>query len=103
MLELLVFWSDEFRFLKADGTYGIFYDRGVISRDETGKAVRLNGVIEITELKNIKNQLFNSEEKYRSLIEQASDAIFINDINGDFLEVNESACKMLLYQDELAQ
>jgi hypothetical protein len=54
MLELLVFWSDEFRFLKADGTYGIFYDRGVISRDETGKAVRLNGVIEITELKNIK-------------------------------------------------
>jgi PAS domain-containing protein len=43
--------------------------------------------------KNIKNQLFNSEEKYRSLIEQASDAIFINDINGDFLEVNESACK----------
>jgi PAS domain-containing protein len=58
------FWSDEFRFLKADGTYGIFYDRGVISRDETGKAVRLNGaMIEITELKNIKNQLFNSEEK----------------------------------------
>jgi PAS domain-containing protein len=47
--------------------------------------------------KNIKNQLFNSEEKYRSLIEQASDAIFINDINGDFLEVNESACKMLGY------
>jgi PAS domain S-box-containing protein len=92
------FWSDEFRFLKADGTYGIFYDRGVISRDETGKAVRLNGaMIEITELKNIKNQLFNSEEKYRSLIEQASDAIFINDINGDFLEVNESACKMLGY------
>jgi PAS domain-containing protein len=50
-----VLWSDEFRFLKADGTYGIFYDRGVISRDETGKAVRLNGaMIEITELKKIK-------------------------------------------------
>jgi hypothetical protein len=31
------------------------YDRGVISRDETGKAVRWNGaMIEITELKNIK-------------------------------------------------
>jgi PAS domain-containing protein len=33
-----------------------------------------------------------------SLIEQASDAIFINDINGDFLDVNESACKMLAIQ-----
>ena len=95
------FWSDEFRFLKADGTYGVFYDRGVISRDESGKAVRMNGaMIEITELKNIKNLLLSSEEKYKSLIEQASDAIFINDINGDFLEVNESACKMLGYTQE---
>jgi PAS domain-containing protein len=32
-------------------------------------------------------------KRNRSLIEQASDAIFINDINGDFLDVNESACK----------
>ena len=95
------FWSDEFRFLKADGTYGIFYDRGVISRDESGKAVRLNGaMIEITELKNIKNKLIDSEEKYKSLIEQASDAIFINDAGGNFLEVNQSACTMLGYTNE---
>ncbi|TDE00954.1 PAS domain S-box protein [Flavobacterium sandaracinum] len=94
-------WSDEFRFLKADGSYGIFYDRGIISRDESGKAIRLNGaMIEITELKNIKEQLILSEEKYRSLIEQASDAIFINDISGNLLEVNESACVMLGYTKE---
>jgi PAS domain S-box-containing protein len=94
-------WSDEFRFQKADGSYGIFYDRGIISRDKFGKAIRLNGaMIEITELKNIKEQLINSEEKYRSLIEQASDAILINDISGNLLEVNESACIMLGYVKE---
>ena len=94
-------WSDEFRFQKADGTYGIFYDRGFISRDEFGKAVRLNGALtEITELKNIREQLLNSEEKYRSLIEQASDAIFINDVSGGLLEVNESACLLLGYSKE---
>ena len=94
-------WSDEFRFQKADGSYGIFYDRGIISRDESGKAIRLNGaMIEITELKNIKDQLINSEEKYRNLVEQASDAIFINDVSGDLLEVNESACTMLGYTKE---
>ena len=94
-------WSDEFRFQKADGTYGIFYDRGWISRDESGKAIRLNGALtEITELKNIKEQLLNSEEKYRSLIEQASDAIFINDVSGYLLEVNESACLLLGYSKE---
>ncbi|SFF11570.1 PAS domain S-box protein [Flavobacterium xueshanense] len=94
-------WSDEFRFQKSDGTYGIFYDRGLISRDESGKAIRLNGALtEITELKDIKEQLLNSEEKYRSLIEQASDAIFINDVAGDLLEVNESACFLLGYSKE---
>lgn len=94
-------WSDEFRFLKADGTYGIFYDRGVVTRDQSGKAIRLNGALtEITELKNIKEKLSNSEEQYRSLIEQASDAIFINNVAGNLLEVNESACKMLGYSKE---
>ncbi|RDI57457.1 PAS domain S-box protein [Flavobacterium glaciei] len=94
-------WSDEFRFQKNDGSYGIFYYRIFISRDETGKAIRLNGaLIEITELKNIKEQLINSEEKYKSLIEQASDAIFINDVSGNLLEVNESASVMLGYTKE---
>ncbi|MFH6971577.1 PAS domain S-box protein [Flavobacterium petrolei] len=94
-------WSDEFRFQKADGSYGILYGRGVISRDEKGKAQRLNGALtEITELKNIKKQLINSEEKYRSLVEQASDAIFINNVSGELLEVNESACLLLGYSKE---
>jgi PAS domain-containing protein len=31
-------WSDEFRFLRADGTYGNFYERAIIIRDDQGKA-----------------------------------------------------------------
>ena len=94
-------WSDEFRFQKGDGSYGYFYDRAVIIRDQSGIAKRFVGsMTEITELRNIKEQLVNSEEKYRSLIEQASDAIFINDVSGNLLEVNESACLMLGYTKE---
>ncbi|MFV8328001.1 PAS domain S-box protein [Flavobacterium sp. ZS1P14] len=94
-------WADEFRFQKGDGSYGYFYDRAVIIRDESGKARRFIGsMTEITELQNVKEQLLNSEEKYRSLIEQASDAIFINDISGNLLEANESACIMLGYTKE---
>jgi len=45
-----------------------------------------------------------SEEKYRSLLEQASDAIYLSDINGNFTEVNESLCKITGYsKDELLQ
>jgi len=46
--------------------------------------------------------LQKSEEKYRSLIEQASDAIYILDFNGNFTDVNASMCKMTGYsKDEL--
>ncbi|HEY4197006.1 MAG TPA: PAS domain S-box protein [Mucilaginibacter sp.] len=45
-----------------------------------------------------------SEEKYRSLIEQASDAIYVLDVNGNFTDVNDSMCKMIGYsRDELLQ
>lgn len=43
-----------------------------------------------------------SEEKYRSLIEHASDAIYVVDFKGNFTDVNNSMCKMTGYsRDEL--
>jgi two-component system, sporulation sensor kinase E len=45
-----------------------------------------------------------SEEKYRSLIEHASDAIYVIDFEGRFTEVNASLCKMTGYsREELLQ
>ncbi len=94
-------WSDEFRFQKSNGNYGHFYYRAIIIRDDFNKAIRFIGsMTEITELINIKKQLSNSENKYRSLVEQASDAIFINDVSGNFLEVNDKACSLLGYTKE---
>ncbi|HZY38793.1 MAG TPA: PAS domain S-box protein [Mucilaginibacter sp.] len=43
-----------------------------------------------------------SEEKYRSLIEQASDAIFVIDNKGSIIDANASMCRMVGYaHDEL--
>ncbi|HTN90107.1 MAG TPA: PAS domain-containing protein, partial [Sorangium sp.] len=36
-------WSDEYRFRRADGEYAYIYDRGLVLRDATGKAVRMLG------------------------------------------------------------
>ena len=45
-----------------------------------------------------------SEERYRSLIEHASDAIYVLDKNGNFTDVNDSMCKMIGYtREELLQ
>ncbi|MCE1247269.1 MAG: PAS domain S-box protein [Firmicutes bacterium] len=44
--------------------------------------------------------LRDSEERYRSLIEHASDAVFLETFKGDIISVNESACKLLGYSRE---
>jgi len=46
--------------------------------------------------------LRKSEEKYRGLVEHASDGIFITDVKGKYLEANLNGCFMLGYtRDEL--
>lgn len=47
-----------------------------------------------------KSELAKSEEKFRSLIDQASDALFLYDKDGQLLEVNRQACESLGYARE---
>ena len=59
---------------------------------------------DITERKVVEDQLKKSEEKYHSLIEHASDAIYLLDLEGNFIDANESMCKMTGYTiEELLQ
>ena len=63
---------------------------------EGGKAY-LGSVIDLTERKLVEETLKESQSRYQTLFNSASDAIFINDMNGRFLEVNDAACKMWGY------
>jgi PAS domain S-box-containing protein len=48
------------------------------------------------------SKLASSEGKFRQLVEHASDAIFVHDMEGNFVDVNYQACKTLGYErDEL--
>jgi PAS domain S-box-containing protein len=55
---------------------------------------------DITYYKEADEMLRTSEYKYRSLFEQATDAIFITDFEGNFRDVNASLCKMFGYTRE---
>ncbi len=51
-------WSDEYRFRRGDNTYADVFDRGHISRDEMGKAVRMIGAMQdITQRRRVENAL----------------------------------------------
>ena len=52
------------------------------------------------ERKLAERALRESEERYRTLVEQASDGIFIADGDGKYLDVNSSGCKLSGYTRE---
>ena len=94
----------EFRMRHKDGSWRWILGRGKsVARDAEGIAIRLVGThADITDRKKAEEDLRRSEERFRSLIDQAADAIFVHDFNGRFLEVNQQACNALGYtRDEL--
>ncbi len=61
--------------------------------------LQLNNNLE-KRVQNRSEEFRKSEEKYRSLIEQASDAIYVLDFEGSFLDVNASMSQLVGYSGE---
>ena len=63
-----------------------------------GKLKGLYGfVLNMTDKKRALDELRESEIKYHTLFDSAGDGIYIEDFEGNILDVNEEACKMLGY------
>jgi len=62
------FWKDEYRFLKADGSYAKVIDRGHVLRNAGGQAVRMIGaMLDITERNRVEEELIQSHEQLQAL------------------------------------
>ena len=73
----------------------------------TGQAIEYEGEhclmgvgLDFSDKEKAKNAILASEAKYKELIEQASDGIFISNRDGRYIDVNTSACRMLGYSKE---
>ncbi|RYD79532.1 MAG: PAS domain S-box protein, partial [Sphingobacteriales bacterium] len=78
-----------------------FYFTGQVIQYE-GEMCLMGVGIDISERLKSQQQLAQSEERYRTLIEQASDGIFISNANGQYIDVNSNGIKMSGYsKDEL--
>lgn len=64
---------------------------------ETVYGELVHGISTVHEKWRIKQALEESEKRYSALMEQATDAIFLHDIEGQIIDVNERACTSLGY------
>ncbi len=86
--------------LKTNGGKTIFLLLSFEPLEFQGKKHLFISAIDITNKKNAEMAMSESEMKYRSLIEQASDGIIISDTSGIILEVNKSSCDLTGYSKE---
>lgn len=88
-----VAYSNDFRLKHKSGNYRWINARGMVLRDNVGKAIRISGShTDITEQKMAGEALIQSEQKYRNLFENSLVGMFrANMRTGEITEANSKA------------
>lgn len=94
-------WSHVYRYLKANGNYAYVSDKAIIIRDAEGNPVRMIGAMQdITQEKQLKDELLQSEERFKGAFFNSSFGMAIVDLEGYWAEVNDKMCEILGYTKE---
>jgi two-component system cell cycle sensor histidine kinase/response regulator CckA len=94
-------YQGEYRIKTKDGQIKYLIDSSIELRNaDVGLTHTLGMLQDITQRKFSEQQIRESEIKYRNLFNSLSDAIFITDIEGHFLEVNDIVVERLGYSRE---
>jgi len=95
------FFEIEYRSQCKDGSYLWVLDRGQTVKDRDGRATRLIGFeTDISDRRCAEEKLQKSEQRYRAIMDNASDAICLADPQGNLVEVNHKAEILLGYTRE---
>ncbi|HUL51022.1 MAG TPA: PAS domain S-box protein, partial [Candidatus Nitrosotalea sp.] len=93
------FWSAEYRFRRADGSYAHVNDRGYVIRDKNGKAIRMVGaMLDISHHKQVEEAMIEGQARKGAILESALDAIVTVDHEGRIFEWNPAAERMFAYR-----
>jgi diguanylate cyclase (GGDEF)-like protein/PAS domain S-box-containing protein len=91
-------WSDEYRFLRKDGSYAEVRDHGIFIRDSNGAALHLIGsMVDVTRQKQAEAGRQQAEARNRlqaSLLDNAQDAISVTGIDARITYWNRGAQRL---------
>jgi PAS domain S-box-containing protein len=92
-------YEQEYRIAHASGDYRWIYDFTIVSRKEDGAVDHYHGyVMDITERKEMENELHEQELRYREIFDNASDGLYLLEQTEDgrfsHLDINPAFVKM---------
>ncbi|MEO6722315.1 MAG: PAS domain-containing protein [Ferruginibacter sp.] len=96
-------WSDEYKYLKANGEYAFVHDKAIIIRDKEGKAIRMVGAMQDITRKKIEDVRLKLLE---SVITNTTDAVLIAEVDPLNLQdlkivyINDAFTMMTGYSNE---
>jgi len=87
--------------IRKDGSHGFAETSAFPIRNDKGEIIGFRGVRrDITERKKMEEALRQSEERYRTILEEMEDSYFEVDLGGHLTFVNSSTCRNLGYSRE---
>jgi PAS domain S-box-containing protein len=94
----------EFNFIHKDGSRVPIEYNAALVLDENGEPMYLMGISRnISERKKAENIIKESEEKYSNLFQSSNDAIFLHDLDGNIIDVNQKVLDLLGYSKKVAK
>jgi len=91
----------EHRIIRKDGQVRWVLDTPILHFDGQGHLISYDGVIkDITERKNAEEKLRETQERYQSLFDRSLELVYLCDFQGNFIDANPAALKLLGYTKE---
>ncbi|HEY2971234.1 MAG TPA: PAS domain S-box protein [Pyrinomonadaceae bacterium] len=90
-----------YRIVRHDGEERIIQSSGRVETDERGQPIRMFGTAQdVTERTRIEQELRQSEERYRDVVENAHDLIYEHDLEGNYTSINKAGEQITGYSPE---
>ncbi len=91
----------DYEFIKKDGSKIIVEISVSLIRDADGKAIGYRGIVrDVSERKRAEAALKESENRYRAIFDGSLNLVYLHDMEGRFVEANETALQLFGYNRE---